>query len=481
VGFSVFALGGLAILLAVDARVTLLVFIPIVALITLAHVARTRLQGLREQSRTATAQVTGAIGEIFGAVQAIQVAGDEERVIAHLRRLNTARQQAMLRDRLLGLALGAVFENTANLGAGLTLLFAASALRSGEFTIGDFALFSTYLMQVAGMTGFLGWIVATYQQMGVSFRRAVTLMQGALPAELVAHHPIELRKSRSENVKRQTSDVRRTTPVSYINRGALENGNGRVPEEPPFPQPIASTKPLRKLEVRGLTVRFPNGGHGIEGVSFTLERGSLTVITGKVGAGKTTLVRAVLGLHSVDGGEVLWNGQHIAGLADFMIPPRVAYTPQAPTLLSGTLRENILLGWPASEWALDQAIQRAVLEGDLAGFPDGLETVIGARGLRLSGGQIQRTAAARMFVRQPELLVFDDLSSALDVETERQLWQRVFALPATCLVVSHRRAVLERADQILLLEDGRLIAQGRLADLLETSAIMRQLYAGIDR
>jgi ATP-binding cassette subfamily B protein len=100
--------------------------------------------------------------------------------------------------------------------------------------------------------------------------------------------------------------------------------------------------------------------------------------------------------------------------------------------------------------------------------------------LRLSGGQIQRTAAARMFVRQPELLVFDDLSSALDVETERQLWQRVFALPATCLVVSHRRAMLERADQILLLEDGRLTAQGRLADLLETSAPMRQLYAGID-
>jgi ABC-type multidrug transport system fused ATPase/permease subunit len=118
-----------------------------------------------------------------------------------------------------------------------------------------------------------------------------------------------------------------------------------------------------------------------------------------------------------------------------------------------------------------------VLERDLAGFPAGLETVIGARGVRLSGGQIQRTAAARMFVRSPELLVFDDLSSALDVETEQVLWQRVFALDATCLVVSHRRAVLERADQILLLEEGRIAARGTLAALLETSAEMRQLYA----
>lgn len=99
-------------------------------------------------------------------------------------------------------------------------------------------------------------------------------------------------------------------------------------------------------------------------------------------------------------------------------------------------------------------MRRAVLERDLAGFPEGLETVIGARGMRLSGGQVQRVAAARMFVTEPELLVFDDLSSALDVETEQALWERLFARGATCLAVSHRPEVLRRADQVIRLHPG---------------------------
>jgi ATP-binding cassette subfamily C protein len=261
-------------------------------------------------------------------------------------------------------------------------------------------------------------------------------------------------------------------------------------------RPTAS-EPLHELRVEGLTYRYPGGG-GITDISFSLKAGSLTVITGRVGAGKTTLLRVLLGLLPSQSGSLYWNGQPILDPANFLVPPRAAYTPQIPQLFSASLRENLLLGLgdAVDQEQLEAAIATAVFDRDLAAMPEGLETLIGTRGFRLSGGQKQRAAAARMLLRQPALMVFDDLSSALDVETEQHLWEGLFggqgvgwgsggdeegvgyrvqdtrckAKPdtqhliadtkhpprPTCLVVSHRPSVLQRADQILRLEVGRM-------------------------
>ena len=252
---------------------------------------------------------------------------------------------------------------------------------------------------------------------------------------------------------------------------------------------------LRSLDVNKLSYFYAQSGNGngtcqqnhngIENIDLHIERGQFVVITGRIGSGKSTLLRVLLGLLPADSGDIYWNDRKVEDPASFFVPPHAAYTAQIPYLFSETLENNIRMGMPATPEDLERAIHRAVLEQDIDQLPDGLQTVVGTRGVKLSGGQRQRVAAARMFVRSPELLVFDDLSSALDVKTERVLWERVFAGHAagkvpTCLVVSHRHTALQRADTILVLENGRIAAQGDSESLLTTSPEFRYIWGIAD-
>ncbi|WP_084474032.1 ATP-binding cassette domain-containing protein [Deinococcus pimensis] len=438
-GILLYALVSFALMWSIDPLITVVVCAPLLLMVILVRFLSNTIRAYRRRSREATARVTDFVGEAFAAVSTVKLAAREPMMVAHLERLGETRRHAALRDVLLTELIRSVNTNMVSVATGMVLLLAASSIRAGSFTVGDFVLFATLLPRLANSMTFFGGMLAQHRRTGVSFERMLRLLGDAKPGQIVEHHDLHLSS------------------------------------EPPAAPPPPAREELRELRAEGLTA-LHESGRGVRDVDLVVRRGEFVVITGRIGSGKTTLLRALLGLLP-SGGRITWNGRAVEDPASFFVPPRSAYTSQLPQLFSETLRENVLQG--AHEGRLQRALDLSVLAPDVTQLDRGLETVVGARGVKLSGGQVSRAAAARMFARDAELLVFDDLSSALDAQTERLLWEGLAedAGERTCLVVSHRRAALLRADRILVLSEGRVVDQGRLGELLERSPEMRELWA----
>jgi ATP-binding cassette subfamily B protein len=415
----------LAVLASVDAWLTFVVVLPVLAALAVARLLGPKLKAWRTASREATAAVTGYLGDLFGATLAVKAAGAEGAAGRRFALLNDARRHAARRDQVGSALVESLAGVTGEIGVGLMLLLAAPALRRGDLGVGDLALFTTYVTVLATLPRWVGRLSSYHRQADVSVRRLAELDARRDPARVVAGPTgVDLRRGPAPLV---LPAVRAPAPGS--------------------------------LWVRGLTARHGAGtGRGVVDVDLDVGAGQLVAVTGAVGSGKTTLLRAVLGLVERQAGEIRWDGALVDDPSIVLVPPVAAYVPQVPRVFSETLAETVLLGLAPD--TLHEALELARLGDDLAAMPAGVGTEIGARGVRLSGGQLQRVATARALARRPALLVVDDLSSALDAATESALWDGLLGARTfgAALVVTHRQHVLDRADVVVRLDAGRRVS-----------------------
>jgi ATP-binding cassette subfamily B protein len=423
VGRAAFAVVAVVVMARIDVPLMLAAFAPVAVAAAVSDALGTRASRYGAAALEATTDLTRFLGELLRSQLAVRVAGAEGRVVDRLDRIGEARRRLSLRDRVFAEIVNSMNFHLVHVSTGAVLLLGAGKLRNGTFTVGDLALFVVFLDQLTYLPAEVGRVITECKRTEVSVRRMHALIPGAPVDAVTAPAPVHLR--------------------------------GTLPAIAPPPR----RERLEVLEVEGLSSVYPGSGRGVVDVSFALRRGTVTVVTGRIGAGKSTLLHALLGLLPLDAGVVRWNGAPVVDPSTFFVPPRSAFTPQVPHLCSESLRDNLLLGRDAGDDALAAAVRAAVLEDDVAALGHGLDTLVGPRGVKLSGGQVQRAAAARMFLGDAELLVLDDLSSALDTATEAALWERLFEGGAerTCLVVSHRPVALARADAVLVLENGRLL------------------------
>ncbi len=385
---------GIGILWTVSRPLTLLVFLPLVAVVALAQWARTRLTRFMQSRRTSTSRVTDFLWDVWAGRGLVVASGAGPAALRRLGRLNADRRAAELQDQRWILAMDAAFGGAAQLGAGLLLLAAAAGLRQGTLSVGAFALFATYLVQVAHYISFVGYLLDSSRNAGVAVQR------------LAASAP-------------KASAFPRRDPA-----------------------PLAAALPLPPLSELSAVIA---AGTPPRILQLKVRAGSLTVITGPVASGKSTLLRCLLGLDAAGrpAAQVTWNGVWVA--PHDLRPPQVAYVPEGPHFLSGTLEDNLTWGQSKNPGAMEAALAAAALDPAAVR----LEAPVGAGGQALSGGQATRVGLARALMNRPALLIADSLAHALDAGTEARLWDNLRQQGMAILAVSVRPETLAGADTVI--------------------------------
>lgn len=410
---------------SVHAALTASALVPILFMLVTARFIMPQLQRFTKANQEALGALTNRVTESFTNIHIIQSNAAES---SFQKLIEAENEKVYLTDTRV-LVLRTLFFPLMTCLTGLAqlivLFYGGQLVMRQELSVGDILAFNVYLSYLAFPLTSIGIVLAIYQRSKSALERLDPLFE----------EPVEK-------------------------------------EEAPAPPPAAALREAPLLRFQNLSYRYPSQGpteKALEGLSFELKAGEMLGLCGPIGSGKSTILHLLTRIYDPPSGSIFLGGVDILQLEPAVLRQRLAYAQQRVHLFSASIRENLGLGLtPKPDQAtLERAAAAAQLLREIEAFPLGWETEIGEKGLRLSGGQKQRLALARVFLRSPELLLLDDVLSAVDNLTEARLLQELRQRRVSMLISSHRSSVLKLCDRVLYLEDGVLRDEGSFNELIQ--------------